>query len=181
MRILIDAIAAQHIDLGLSIIPGDREEIESRHLHALPPVCILPRGHRLARKKAITAADLAGERFISLGRQDHSRVFIDKIFDDAQVPRLLQIDTGQSESAYGLVANGAGVSVIDPMTVYDHRDDRIVVRPFSPLMTFNVWLLSPRQQRPMLLQDNFETYLRQELAQFARAVGAVEAPAQTGT
>lgn len=174
-RSLIDAIASQHVDLGLSIIPGDREMVESRHLHALPAVCILPRGHRLARRKTIDAADLAGERFVSLGRQDYSRVFIDKIFDDAQIPRSMQVETGQSEVAYSLVASGAGVSVIDPMTVHDHRDDRVVVRPFTPRMTFNVWLLSPRQRRPMLLLDDFERHLRQELGRFARSLGAAEA------
>lgn len=173
-RSLIDAIAAQQIDVGLSIIPGDREEVESRHLHALPPVCILPRGHHLETRKTIRAADLAGERFISLGRQDYSRVFIDKIFDDAQIPRRMQIETGQSEAAYSLVASGAGVSVIDPMTVYDQHDDRVVVRPFEPLMTFNVWLLTPRQRRPMLLVDDFEIHLRRELLRFARNVGAAE-------
>lgn len=179
-RSLIDAIAAQHIDLGLSIIPGDREEVESRHLHALPAVCILPRGHKLAARERVVAADLAGERFISLGRQDYSRIFIDKIFDDAQIPRRMQIETGQSEAAYSLVASGAGVSVIDPMTVYDQHDDRVVVRPFEPLMAFNVWLLSPRQKRPMRLLDDFEAYLRQQLARFARSVGAAEEPIQTG-
>ncbi|MCC7047066.1 MAG: LysR family transcriptional regulator [Alphaproteobacteria bacterium] len=172
-RSLIDAIASQHIDLGLSIIPGDREEVDSRHLHALPAICILPRGHRLERLATIAAKDLAGERFISLGRQDYSRVFIDKIFDDAQIPRRIQIETGQSEAAYALVARGAGVSVIDPMTVYDHRDDRVVMRPFTPRMTFSVWLLSPRRKRPMLLLEDFETHLRRELALFARSVGAV--------
>lgn len=171
-RSLIDAIASQHIDLGLSIIPGDRDEVESRHLQALPAVCILPRGHRLEKLASITAADLAGERFISLGRQDFSRVFIDKIFDDAQIPRRLQIETGQSEVAYSLVASGAGVSVIDPMTVHDHRDERIVVRPFAPRMTFNVWLLAPRQRRPMMLLDDFEGYLRTELRIFADSIGA---------
>ena len=103
---------------------------------------------------------------------DQSRLFIDKIFDDLQIPRQMQIETGQSETAFSLVASGAGVSVIDPVTVFDQRDDRVEVRPFGPSMTFNVWLIQPRQRRPMMLLDDFELYLKRELADFAGRFGA---------
>ena len=93
-RSLIDAVAAQHVDMGLSVLPGDREEAESVHLLRLRAVCMLPCGHRLAAKSRIHARDLANERFISLGRQDQSRLFIDKIFDDLQVPRRMQSRPG---------------------------------------------------------------------------------------
>ncbi|MBV8400807.1 MAG: hypothetical protein JOZ17_19040, partial [Acetobacteraceae bacterium] len=144
------------------------EEVESILLHRLPAVCIMPRGHRLAAKRTILAADLAGERFVSLGRQDQSRLLIDKIFDDLQVPRRMQIETGQSEVAFALVASGAGVSVIDPLTVFDQRDDRIEVRPFKPPMTFSVWLIVPRQQRPMMLLEDFTAHMKSELTRFVQ-------------
>ena len=167
-RALIDAVATQHVDLGLSVMPGDRDEVESIKLQKLPAVCVLPRRHRLAAKAAIHATDLANERFISLGLQDKSRMLIDKIFDDLQVPRVLQIETGQSEVAVSLVANGAGISVVDPVTLMDNRDDRIVVRPFVPKMEFIIWLILPRQQRPMLLLDDFRKFVRREVAAVAK-------------
>lgn len=173
-RSLIDAVATQHVDIGLSVLPGDRDEVESVHLHRLPAVCILPRGHRLTSKTTIRPTDLADERFISLGIQDQSRLLIDKIFDDLQVPRRTQIETGQSEAAFSLVASGAGVAVIDPITVFDHRDDRVEVRPFKPLMTFNVWLILSRQQRPMRLLEDFKLHLKRELAGFALLLDRAE-------
>jgi DNA-binding transcriptional LysR family regulator len=174
-RSLIDAVATQHVDIGLSVLPADREEVESVHLQRLPGVCILPRGHRLVAKKAISAADLADERFISLGRQDQSRLMIDKIFDDLQIPRRLQIETGQSEVALSLVASGAGVSVIDPMTVFEQHDARVEVRPFRPQMAFDVWLIGARRPRPMRLLDDFRQHMKHELAEFARRLASRDA------
>lgn len=175
-RSLIDAVAAQHVDIGLSVLPSDREQAESAHLLRLPAVCALPCGHRLAAKSRIHARDLANERFISLGRQDQSRLFVDKIFDDLQVPRRMQIETGQSETALSLVASGAGVSVIDPMTVFDLRDERVCVRPFVPVMEFNIWLITPRQGRSMMLLDDFTQNLRHELQRLAADLSAGRLP-----
>ena len=41
---------------------------------------ILPKGHRLSRKRVITPEDLAGEKFISFPREYDMRRIVDDIF-----------------------------------------------------------------------------------------------------
>jgi DNA-binding transcriptional LysR family regulator len=163
-RNLIDAVASRQLDFGISFIPGDRDEIESIPLKNLRAVCILPVGHPLADKEIINARDIAGEPFISLGPQDQSRMLIDKIFDDLQLPRKMQIETGQSETACTFVALGAGVSVVDPISAAGCGDGILLVRQFEPVITFNVWLIRPRMTVKSGIIDHFIEFLQNELS-----------------
>ncbi len=163
-RSLIDAVASHQLDFAVSFIPGDRDEIESIPLQTLKAVCILPVGHHLSEKQIIQAQDLAGEPFVSLGPQDQSRMLIDKIFDDLQVSRKMQIETGQSETACSFVALGAGVSVVDPISAAGCSEDELIVRPFEPDITFNIWLIRQRMPVKSAVADHFIRFMSDRLS-----------------
>jgi DNA-binding transcriptional LysR family regulator len=180
-RSLIDAVAAQHVDIGLSILPGDRPEVESTHLHRLRGVCILPVAHPLAGREVIHARDLTNQNFISLGPQDHSRFMIDRIFDELKVPRRTQIEAGQSETTFSFVAANAGVAVVDPISVYNNNDDkRIAVSRFEPAVEFDIWLIRPKAARPFNLVDKFVAFALDELAVFVSGVNAAQSVTPNG-
>jgi len=171
-RGLIDAVAAQHVDIGISILPGDRPEVESIHLHRLRGLCILPLSHRLADRHTIRAADLADENFISLGPQDRSRFMIDRIFEDLGVSRRMRLEVGQSETAFSLVAANAGVAIVDPISAYNNRDMNIAVRSFEPAVEFDMWLIRPKMARPHTLVEAFLDFLISELAEIIEKICA---------
>ncbi|CAN7697858.1 LysR substrate-binding domain-containing protein [Caballeronia sp. dw_19] len=157
-RSLVDAVATQQVDLGFSVLPGDRPEVESTYLCTMRGVCILPTGHRLAKRRLIRAKDLDGEAFVALGPQDHSRFLIDKIFEEADVERRIQIEVGQSETACAFVANGVGVAVVDPISVYNNAGGKFAVCAFEPKMEFDIWLIRSKTARPFALIETFSTY-----------------------
>ena len=64
---LIASIAEERIDLGLTDTIPAHVGVRSELLLATEAVCILPAGHRLARKRTLTAPDLAGELQVSPG------------------------------------------------------------------------------------------------------------------
>lgn len=163
-RSLIDAVASHQLDFAVSFIPGDRDEIESIPLQTLKAVCILPVGHALSEQKIIQAQDLAGEPFVSLGPQDQSRMLIDKIFDDLQVSRKMQIETGQSETACSFVALGAGVSVVDPISAAGCKEGELIVKPFEPDITFNIWLIRQRMPVKSTVVDHFIQFMSERLS-----------------
>ncbi len=169
-RSLIDAVAAQHVDFGLSILPGDRPEVVSALLHRLRGVCILPVDHHLADQSTIYARDLADEDFVSLGPQDHSRYMIDRVFDELKVSRRSRIEAGQSETAFSFVAARAGVAVVDPISAFNNEDPRIVVRRFEPAVQFDIWLIRPKAARSFNLVDNFVAYTLERLDRFAASL-----------
>ncbi|MGI4811819.1 MAG: LysR substrate-binding domain-containing protein [Janthinobacterium lividum] len=154
-RSLIDSVAAQQLDVGLSVLPGDRPEVDTIHVCSMRGLCILPPNHRLATQRLIRAEDLEGEAFIGLGPQDSSRFRIDAIFDGAGVKRRIRIEVGQSETACAFVAAGVGVALVDPFSVYNNQPAGFVTRLFEPKLDFDMWLIRKKLARPFALADAF--------------------------
>lgn len=179
-RTLVDWVASQKVDFGIGMLRSDRQEVVCELLCDCAGVCILPVGHKLADLATIRAGDLANEQFISLGREDGSRTIIDRVFDEANIPRKIQIESAQSEAACSFVAQGAGVSVVDPFSVYGLAENfHLAVREFQPEVRFKVWLLSPRGKTRSQLAEQFRLLLIDKLGKsdFSRTpVERVEHP-----
>jgi DNA-binding transcriptional LysR family regulator len=162
-RNISDLLARRDIDLALSVIPSDRDEIDATVVGTLKAVCILPRTHPLRDNVFIHARDLEGEAFISLGKSDPSRLIIDKVFEDLGVQRRLHIETTQSDIACGFVAEDNGTSLIDELTMAWYNDDRIIALPFEPEVSFKIWLLQLRTADQPLLVRTFAELLSRQL------------------
>lgn len=167
-RNIADLLARRDIDLALSVMPSDREEVDATIVGTLKAVCILPKSHPLRHKAVIHAKDLAGEAFISLGKSDPSRLMIDQAFDALGVQRRLHIETTQSDIACGFVAEGNGASIIDELTMSWFGDSGVVALPFEPAVSFKVWLLQLRTTRQPRLVTTFSELLRTRLPNFLR-------------
>ena len=143
-RTVLQAVVSRRVDIGLSMIKTEHPGVDCRVLCRADAVCALPLGHALASRDAITAADLEGESFISFGQDARVRELIDLVFEERGVRRRLQIDTHISESVCAFVANGAGVSLVDPFTASDFaRRNEILARPFTPTITYDFYLVIP--------------------------------------
>jgi DNA-binding transcriptional LysR family regulator len=138
----------QKFDVALITLPADYPAARQRRLATLEGVCILPPGHALRGRKAIHARDLANQPFISMVPNTVPRARIDKVFSDLSVPRSAMIETQTGASICTLVAAGLGVSIVDPLTVGDAKDQPFIVKPFRPAIRFDFGLLLPLQ-RPM--------------------------------
>jgi DNA-binding transcriptional LysR family regulator len=165
-RSLIDWVGVHQVDFGFGTLASDREDVTSVHLCQTRGVCVLPLQHPLAVNPFIQANQLEGERFISLGDEDQSRHTIDRIFDDQRITRKVQIEAPQSDTACGFVAHGAGISVVDPFSAYT-ANGTVVVRPFLPIVPFDVWLLLPRSHQRLRLVDEFIAHSKRRLRRFA--------------
>lgn len=147
-----DAVIARVVggqsDIGFTAYPTERLGLRSKPVLAAEAVCVLPRGHRLLRQKRVRAEDLAGEPFISLEASVQSRQRIDQVFQDRGIARQMVLETQNGATVCGLVKQGAGLSVVDPLSAHAFDDPALGVRPFTPsiLFEFNVvW----RSDRPL--------------------------------
>ncbi|WP_025029285.1 LysR substrate-binding domain-containing protein [Nitratireductor aquibiodomus] len=173
-RRIVESVAAQQIDMGFSILPADHSGIEVQHLHRLQRVCVMPANHRLAGADAIYPHDLRGENFISLSIEDPDRLAIEKVFNDLGIQRKIQIEAQHSDSACAFVANGMGVTIIDPFTPADYSSERIVAKPFLPAAYVNVWLLWPahkiKPQTGLLFANTVRSWLTTSFPRIASGV-----------
>lgn len=144
----------QQLDLGFSMMPFEHPSIVAEELSRAAAVCVLPREHRLARRRAIRPADLRGERFVSFPLDGRMRHLIDAAFEQERVERRLQIDVYSSAEACALVSRGAGVSIVEPFTARDYAP-AVAVVPFEPRIRYLFRALRPRFRTPSLLSDAF--------------------------
>lgn len=158
---------AQKIDLGISMGAVEHPAVRTELLCRLEAVCVLPIGHPLAKKRVIRPADLEGEAFISFAQDSRIRHAIDQLFEKGGVARRMTAQAFVSDSACALVANGFGVSIVEPFTALEYaRRGVLAVRPFRPAVVYNFHLLFPRFRERSLLVREFTA----KLTQMAKAI-----------
>ncbi|MGO4677712.1 LysR substrate-binding domain-containing protein [Bosea sp. 2YAB26] len=140
-RVIEWAIAGQ-IDLGITNTSTPHPNVACRVMARIPGVCIVPEQHRLAGRSDVRPEDLDGEDYVSIGAIERSTI-IEKAFDAAGVRLRIMIEAPMAHLTCALVANGAGVAIVDEINARAFRGRGLVVKPFLPEISFPVWHLRP--------------------------------------
>lgn len=93
--------------------------------------CILPKDHPLAACEEIQASDLDGLPFVSFAAENRIRQKIENVLAQYEVRPRFVLDATLATTVCELVADGLGVSVIDPLLAYGQQD-RLAIRTFKP-------------------------------------------------
>lgn len=159
---IAELAASRQLDIGLMTMPAIDPATTCDLIFETACVCVLPLDHPLAAKEVIDAADIGEESFIALGREDGSRQAVERSFDNAGVRMEPRFEAHFGDSACALVAEGLGISVVDPFAS-ERWLGRIAVRRFEPYVPCHVYLTRSRSHIPSLLQEKFERELRDYL------------------
>jgi DNA-binding transcriptional LysR family regulator len=151
---LAETLASEPFDVALVPLPMEGDKIEVSPLMTSRAVCILARGHALAAKTHISAADLDGVDFIAGRKHTLLRTRLDEIFATAGV-RPRQVLTAETTiMACELVARGLGVSVVHPLLTAKYPT-HVEIRDFAHAldMQYGVALpvVRPRSQLAAVL------------------------------
>ncbi|MBE1494500.1 DNA-binding transcriptional LysR family regulator [Amycolatopsis lexingtonensis] len=127
---LADDVRHGRLDVALVGLPeADLAGLDVLRVDTWPFVVVLPATHRLAARKAVRLADLAGESFIDTPRGFGNRVLLDRAFDALGSPRRVTVEVADLRPVPGYVRAGLGVAVV-PDTVGPPEAD-VVVRPLA--------------------------------------------------
>jgi DNA-binding transcriptional LysR family regulator len=151
-------VSSRYCDLGLAVYVALPQEVDSELVLSQRAVCIVPRGHRLASKRKIVPADLAGESFISASPPDVARAAIDSVFDPEV--RSLEIETSLATTMCAMVARGLGVSIVNPAVLGELGLAGVHAVPFEPAIHFDCHVVRARQQPEQALVADFLEALR---------------------
>jgi DNA-binding transcriptional LysR family regulator len=161
---VMEWLASQQLDIGFAAVQQTHAAVEQELLLEVPFVAVLPAGHPLERKSELRPADFAGEGFISQGEEMGVRSRIDAIFADAGVERRVLIDTQLSLAICNMVAEGIGLSLVEPITAAAFLDRGVIVRPFLPRLPFRFSLLVPAYRSRSNITRAFVDMVKAELA-----------------
>jgi DNA-binding transcriptional LysR family regulator len=156
-------LAAMHqIDIGyVGFMGAEYPGVDVYPQPDVAAVCVLPRGHALARKKKVKIADLQGEQLISLHANSPLRVRVERALTTAGVTCRRSVETTFAHSACSMVASGLGITVADPFTAAHLRDPAVVCRPLVPAVPYTFSMVLPSHQPRSKVLDDFIVVMKE--------------------
>jgi LysR substrate binding domain len=140
--------------------------VECERFLRVDAVCALPWRHALARKRTIAVSDLVGGPGVF-------QQAIEETFARAGIEPRFAIMAQYTAARCGLVAEGLGLAIVDPLPARELSGLPIVLRPFQPCLPIETMLIRPGGRPPGNLAARFINLLKVER-------DAVMAPAETG-
>ena len=141
-----DWVAGGHSDVGLTIFPVQSGRFGSRELARVTAVTVVPAGHRLAQRSALSPRDISGERIIMPRLAARVRNMVESGFLQAGYTLSPRLETTTAVAAAHLVAEGNGIAVLDPITVTGLSQDKIAVIPWEPKIELTYGMIWPEHR-----------------------------------
>ena len=162
---VLELTAAHQVDIGfIQMMGSEYAGVDVYPLTSVAAMCVLPRGHPLARRKTVRFTDLQGEPLISLSRNSPMRMRLEMALEAAGVTCRRSVETTLAHVACNLVAGGLGITVVDPFTAYNHlRNPKIVCRPLVPTVPFEYSMVLPAHQPRSKVIDDFIRVIKELL------------------
>ncbi len=162
---VLQHLVSQQFDLGFAALETDHPAVTRRPICTAPMMAVLPLGHPLTAKARLEPADFHEQPFIALGAEIVTRSETDAFLALGNArPRLVAV-AQLSASICELVASGAGVAIIEPVTALNFVDGgRVVARPLHPIQPFRYDLLLPALREPSRVATQFLSIVRERFA-----------------
>jgi DNA-binding transcriptional LysR family regulator len=127
-------------------------------------VAIVPEGHALAARKAVSVADLAPEPLIGVDASDPYGALTAQPFAAAGLTRRLSIKARFAQTVVSLVRHGLGVAVIDEFSVAGVYMPGLVRLPLVETAPVSVYAALKRARSPSSFAEFAIARLREELS-----------------
>ncbi|GAB2678473.1 LysR family transcriptional regulator [Kribbella swartbergensis] len=137
------------IDCGfLGIAAGSApRDLTTWELLRVPQVLAVPVGHRLARRRSVTLADLADEAFVDFPPGSGTRTLIDQKFEAAGIERQVVVEALGIEGGVQFVAHGVGLGILPEYAVAGFDSIRVV--PVSDeSFRWSLYLATLKKRKP---------------------------------
>ncbi|TKC92513.1 LysR family transcriptional regulator [Trinickia terrae] len=141
--VLMQAVLTQQVELGVAFLQETHPNIEIHPLHENRIVAALPADHPLAKHETLRVQDLVDQPLIGYGSDIPLGQLVRRLFHDAQCVPQIKMEVQQSHVACALVQVGAGIALIDELTVSGPVWPQVVVRPIVPTVSAPVSVLHP--------------------------------------
>lgn len=143
---LADAVRDGQLDLAFAAMPaGYPAGLEVTPLVAEPLSLACPPDHRLASRRQIRLAELAGERFVDFPSGWGTRLSVDQLFADHGLDREVGVEIADIVVVSELVRAGFGLAFLSPSLLGTARHVRLI--PVRPSPRFAVSLIRPADRR----------------------------------
>jgi len=160
---VLDVVSMQQYDLGLADVPANASGVDIEPLRGLEFVCVLPMGHRLLEKRILVPKDFAGEPVLMISPDSHQQHHIVNAFASERIELDVRFEASNSGPICALVAGGAGLSIVDPISARAFSGQGVQLRRFSPVVSYDLKLVFPANRPRSDQAKAFADFVRREL------------------
>ncbi|MEA1831346.1 LysR family transcriptional regulator [Methylobacterium durans] len=153
--------ASGQCDLGLVRPRSGYAGVTAEPFLTVDAVCALPRRHPLAARRTITVQDLAGEPLIG-GTPGVFQEAVEERFARAGIEPRFALTAQYTAARCGLVAEGLGLAIVDPVPARELGSLPIVLRAFAPRLPIETLLVRPAGRPPGTLAERLLVHLNAE-------------------
>ncbi|NML43275.1 LysR family transcriptional regulator [Ramlibacter sp. G-1-2-2] len=140
-----EAVLNGEVDFAITVAGQPHAKLVAEKLFSEPMVVACPAGHRLAKRKFVTWAQLGKEALISIGNQSANRALIEDLVRGQSLQLSWAYQVEHLATAVSLVAGGRGVAILPRAAVAERKDESIRVLALrEPVLKRDVVLLSRR-------------------------------------
>ena len=129
---MLEKLTSGEVEVALAYDIDLPDEFLKLRIHSAPPQAVLPHGHRLLDKPAVSLADLRDEPFILLNSKPAEHYFL-SLFEVAGITPQIAHAAQSFEVVRSLVGQGRGYSILGTRPLSDMTYDgiRIHYRPLA--------------------------------------------------
>jgi DNA-binding transcriptional LysR family regulator len=158
-REIIDQAHKRQIDFGVIYSPADESGLLVEPLYTTELVCVARPDHPLAGLKYATPKDLADHPILMNVRNDPIAALIEEAFHPIDVRHCVTIGTNHTDLACAMVVAGAGVALVEPISV-TRLFPGLVQVPFRPRIPITPRIVASRQPMSRIARRFADTLLQ---------------------
>ena len=155
-------LPTESYDLGIAELPIDESAVSLRRFR-MRCVAILPSGHPLAARTMLSPALMSRHAVVALAPTLQTSVRLKQAFAAAGADWSPIAEAEYFASVCGLVASGAGWSIVDPLSAQTFKHLGLAVRPFEPAIHYEIGAFWAREREPSILTQAFLARLSDKL------------------
>jgi len=137
-------VLTDRCDIAITSEPAGSSEINAVSLSTGTAVCLIHRDHVLAKKSAISAGDLHGQRLICLPPETRISRRLEALLEDAGSVPVNRIQCRSTKPIWDLVDRNLGISVVTDFPFATSRGENVVVRAFVPAIQTGICMATSR-------------------------------------
>ncbi|MGC2781788.1 MAG: LysR family transcriptional regulator [Bradyrhizobium sp.] len=146
-----EALRGYDLDIAIMGRPPADIPVDMRPMGKHPHVIVAPAGHRLARRKRIAAADLAGEVFITRESGSGTRMLMETFLEKHGLHPKTSMEMDSNETIKQAVIAGLGIAFISQHTVsHELGEGRLVTLKVPGLPVIRQWHAVRRADKLLL-------------------------------
>ena len=162
---IVGDLRSQNTDIALTFSTQSFSGVEQESMVKAHFICAIPENHPLANKDVIEIQDLHQQDFISLAPSAPLHWNdVHKTLSELNIIPKSTVFTQHANTAYGLVASGLGICIVEPFSSVPWINSGVVIKPLLPSIEVNYCFCFPSNKIKSQLTLEFVKIAREYLA-----------------